>query len=774
MLEQLAEIAAERDITRFDAEVLGDNRAMLHVFSAAGFGVRRQTEYGEVHLSLDIRPTDVSEETIAERTHRAAVASLRPLLQPASVAVVGGLGVGAALFRSMVVGGFAGPATPVNRNGAVMSSVRSVASLADLPEAPELVVVAVPPDDVLPTVEEAADAGARAVLVVTTGFSDADSEEGRVREEALLEAVRGRGVRMLGPNSVGLLNTDPAVRLDVFLGDVSARRGGVALSSQSGALGLALLGHLRARRLGVAAFVSLGNRADVSTNDLLEYWADEERCRVIALYVESFGNPRRFAQVARRVSRLKPVLVVKGRRAPLPENAQSRTAAALGAEGAIGALFRQAGVLRVESTDALFDAADLLERQPLPRGRRVGVVTNSGGMGRLAMDACQMLDLVVAELSEATLATLAERLPRADRVRNPVDLGVGAPASDYLVATAALLADERVDALLVLHAGAGVDPSHGLAQLERATEDSEKPVIACVVGADGWMPLRESWRVPNFRFPEAAVRALALAADRRDWLSRPIGMRPGLDDVDADAARAIADRALAGPGPGWVDVAEVEALLETHGLPLLRVRACADADAAVAAAAAAHCPVALKAVLPQPALAGDIDAVLLGLEGESAVRSGWTELERRVRSAGRDWAGAFVQPLAPPGADVLVGAVVEPDLGPVIAVGMGGRNAGLSADAALRLSPLRDLDADELIDDAAAVRAWIDGLRGNPPLSRSALRDLILRFGLLVDHVAELAEADLNPVRVHAEGAVVLDARIRLAPRPEPRHPKTW
>jgi acyl-CoA synthetase (NDP forming)/RimJ/RimL family protein N-acetyltransferase len=779
MLEQLAEVAAERGVHRFDAEVMADNRRMLGVFSRAGFDVRRETAFGEAHLELDIRPSDRLAERIAERDHRATVASLRPLLAPESLAVVGASAreqsLGGELLRRIVARGFAGVAAAVSRGGGVVASMRAVPSTTDLPDAPELAIVAVPAGEVLDAVVEAADAGARGVVVVSAGFSDADEPEGREREAALLEAVRARGVRLVGPNSLGLVNTDPAVELQALLGDIDTRPGGLALSSQSGALGLALLGHAAARHLGVASFVSLGNRADVSTNDLLEYWADDPRATVIALYVESFGNPRRFSQISRRVSRHKPILAVKGNRGRLPAHAVSHTAGALGDEAAVDALLRQAGVLRVESTEALFDAAELLESQPLPRRRSVGIVTNSGGLGRIASDACTTRRLELAVPGPDTIARLAERLPGADRVKNPVDLGVRAPLDDYLTAVRQLIADDGVDAVIVLHAGrSGLERPDGLQALEAATAGAEKPVVACVVGPDGRLPERERWIVPNYRFPEAAVRALALAADRRDWLSRPLGQRARPDDVDAERSQALAAAALAASGPGWLDAARTAELLATHGVPVVEPEHCASAEAAIAAAERLGRPVALKADFPPPARAGDIDAVLLGLDGGAAVRSGWEELERRVAAAEREWDGVLVQPLVDAGADVLVGAVADPDLGPVVGVGMGGRQAGLAGDVAFALVPLTDVEVDELLQTSAGVRAWLEGLRGAAPLDRAALREVVVRFALLLEHVPEIGEVDLNPVRAMATGAVVLDARLRLAPRPEPRRTKTW
>jgi acyl-CoA synthetase (NDP forming)/GNAT superfamily N-acetyltransferase len=570
LLEQLAEVAAARGIVRFDAEVMAGNRAMLGVFASAGFDVRRQTEFGEVHLSLDLRPTARFEERVADRTHVATVASLRALLAPRSVAVVGASAredsVGGAIFRGIVAGGFAGVAVPVHPEGGVVASARAARSLADLDEAPDLAVVAVPAGEVLGVAQAAARCGVRALLVVSAGFSESDQPEGRGREEELLRVVRAHGLRLVGPNALGVVNTEPGVGLHALIGEVRVRPGGLALSSQSGALGLALLGHAAARGLGISTFVALGNRADVSTNDLLEHWADDGRTAVVALYMESFGNPRRFSQVSRRVSRRKPILAVKGGRGRV-----------LG-EAATDALFRQAGVLRVETTQALFDAAELLERQPLPGGRCVGVVTNSGGLGVVAADACAARGLALAAPREATRERLAAALPGADRLGNPIDLGVRATADDDLEAVSALLDDEHVDAVLVLHVElGGGDPAVRLEALERATADAAKPVLACVVGAGGELPRRAGWRVPNYRFPEAAVRALALAADRRDWLSRPLGQPPQVDDLDVQAARAVAARA----GAGRLAAADAQVLLDAAGIDPVGaadVRMVADPD----------------------------------------------------------------------------------------------------------------------------------------------------------------------------------------------------
>lgn len=780
MLEQLAAHAAEQGIDRFDASVMAENRRMLGVFASAGFAVRRETVHGVTELSLDIRPTERLAEKIAERDHLATVASLRPLLAPASLAVVGASNaegsVGGRIFANALAAGFTGIATPVNRHARVVHSVRAYPRVSDIPEPPELAVLAVPAEEVLDVARDAAAAGVRALIVVSVGFAERDGA-GRERQEALLEVVRDRGIRLIGPNSLGLLNTDPAVSLNAALGTLRPKPGRLVISSQSGALGIGLLGQAVGRGLGVASFVTLGNRADVSTNDLLEWFEDDERVAAIALYMESFGNPRRFSALSRRVSRRKPIVAVKGHRdGGAPQHARSHTAHALRGEAVFDALFRQAGVLRVEGAQGLFDTAALLERQPLPSGRDVAFVTNSGGLGTLAADAALSRGLRVAPLAPATREALEAAAPNADRTTNPVDLGISARPADVRAAVETVLADEAVDAVIVLSVDlASVPPAEMLAALEPDDGPRAKPVVASIVGADGRMaPAIGS--IPNFRFPEACAAVLALAGDRRDWLSRPLGQRPPLPEADADAARGRVLAALgAGDGAGrWLDAADVEALLAMYGIPLTPTVVCLHPDEAVAAAAALDGPVVLKAAFPPPEHASDVDAVLLGLEGETALRAGWDALLDRVARAGRDWHGATVQPLADSGADILVGAVNHRDLGVVSGVGAGGRQAGLAGDVAFRLAPTTDTDASELVALSPVVAASMEGARGTPALDRDALADLVLRLTRLFEDVPDLLEGDLNPVRVHTEGLTVIDARLHAGHRAVAERIRTW
>jgi acyl-CoA synthetase (NDP forming)/RimJ/RimL family protein N-acetyltransferase len=610
MLEQLAEIAAERGIQRFDAEVMADNSAMLRVFKGAGFGLRRTAAFGEVVVTLDIRPTEAVKERIEERDHRAAVASLRPILAPRSIAVVGASSepgsLGAAVLANIVAGGFTGVAAPVSRSGGVVRSRRVVRSVGALEEAPELVVIAVPAAEVLDVASEAVRKGARALMVLSAGFAE-DGEEGRAREERLLEIVRSGGLRMVGPNCLGVRNTDPAVSLDATFAGAGVREGRLAICSQSGAIGIGLLGHAAARGLGVSSFASLGNRADVSTNDLLELWEEDARTSAVMLYVETFGNPERFMHIARRVSRRKPLLAVKGHRAPpATVQARSHTAAALRGDAVVDALLREAGVMRFRSGEELFNAAEFFESQPLPRGRRVGIVSNSAGVATLARDACATRRLLAGDASAV--------------------VGIHAGPGDYTAAVRSLLDDEGIDAVMACYVDlSGGRPRAALQAISEAAMGEHKPVVASVVRADGHLPDQSPGSVPNFLFPESCAAVLGRAAERRAWLSRPQGQRPQHGDLDPEAARAGVSAWLerepgrdGNQGERWLPTAEAEALLATHGIPFVTSRRCPAVEDAVAAARSIGGPIALKADFPPPAHAGDVDAVLLGLEGAAA------------------------------------------------------------------------------------------------------------------------------------------------------------
>ncbi len=566
MLEQLAVVGAENGITRFVAEVLASNRGMLSVFGQAGFDIRRQSAFGEVTVSLDITPTEAVRERTDARDHLAAVASLRAILAPASVAVIGaGTELGQLVVANIAAGGFEGEVTT---------------HLDGLDRAPELVIIATEPAEWVEQASAAAKAGAKALLVVS---SDLTPEAG-ARQDELLEAVRAGGLRLLGPSSLGVVNTDPAVRLHALSAATAIAPGRLAIGSQSGAIGIGLLGQATFRRLGVRAYASLGERIDVSTNDLLELWEDDPRVGSVMLYMEAFGNPQHFARIAGRVSRRKPILVVKGRRVAeaVRLEAETHAAAAMRGDAVVDALFQQAGMLRFRSGEELFNSAQFFESQPLPLGRQVAILSNSAGMATLAADACATRGLFVSgELG-------------------PALLGPGSGPREYGDALRAALEEHAVDAVIVSYVDrAGGDPEGVLRAVADAAGARAKPVVASVVGADGRPAASADAAVPNFVFPEACAGVLARAAERREWLSRPLGEPLRLDHIDPDAAgRELAE--CLERGREWLTLSEGEQLLETHGIELEPARRCATLEEAVQAAAEIGGPVALKAARPAP------------------------------------------------------------------------------------------------------------------------------------------------------------------------------
>ncbi len=559
LLEQLAGRAAEVGIERFIAYVLPDNRAMLGVFEAAGFELTRERESGEVEVRFPIAPTEVYREHIEARDHEAVVASLRPFFLPRSVAVIGASrrrgSIGGELFRNILAGDFAGAVYPVNRDGGSVAGVRAYSSIDEIPDAVELAVITLPGAAVIAAAEEALRKGVRALVVISAGFAEIGSE-GLARQEQLLALVRSYGARLIGPNCLGIAVAGPS--LNATFAARSAPAGNIGFSSQSGALGLALLEAAATRGLGLSGFVSIGNKADVSTNDLLEWWEDDQTTEVVLMYVESFGNPRRFGRLARRVARTKPILALKsGTTATGQKAASSHTAALAGSEVAVDALFHQAGVIRASSLEELIDVAALLANQPELNGRSVAVLTNAGGLGILCADACEAAGLILPDLGQETRSALSELLSPEASVSNPVDMLGGATAQTYAAALPLLLEDSQVDAVVVLFVPTVTATADGVAEaIDRAAAEvvTAKPVLAVVLSAGGIPKAlrRREARVAAFLYPESAARALGRLAERAEWLRRPYGTIPVLEGIDRDAAERVVERALDPGGEGWV------------------------------------------------------------------------------------------------------------------------------------------------------------------------------------------------------------------------------
>ena len=769
LLEQLAERAAAVGIDRFVAEVLADNRAMLGVFEAAGFELTRELEGGELEVEFPIAATEDYRVHVEARDHEAVVASLRPFFEPRSVAVIGASkrrgSIGGELFRNVLAGDFAGAAYPVNRSGEPVAGVRAYRTIEEIPDPVDLAVITLPAAAVLDAAEAALRNAVRALVVISAGFAEVGSE-GVERQERLLALVRSHGARLIGPNCLGIAASGPS--LNATFAARSAPAGNIGFSSQSGALGLALLEAAESRGLGLSAFVSIGNKADVSTNDLLEWWEEDAATEVVLMYVESFGNPRRFGRLARRVARTKPILALKsGTTATGQRAASSHTAALAGSEAAVDALFHQAGVIRAASLEELVDVAALLSHQPEPKGRRVAVVTNAGGLGILCADACEAEGLVLPELTEETRARLAELLADEASVANPVDMLGGATAGAYAQALPIVLADPQVDAAIVLFVPTVTATADAVAvAIDEAARAAgrEKPVLAVVLEAAG-IPAalrREGASAAAFHYPESAARALGRLAQRAEWLRRPFGAVPALDGIDRERAERVVERALAETEDVWLTPADTRELLLAYGLPLVPEAVAGSADEAVAAAEELGFPVVVKT-----AAAGvhksDVGGLALDLPDADAVR----EAVERIG------APVIVQPMIGGGAELLAGLVQDPVFGPLVAFGPGGVFAELIGDATFRTAPLTDVDAEELVTGGKAGRL-VRGFRGAPAAHVGALVDLVHRLAQLGEDLPAVAELDLNPVLALPDRCVAVDARVRVRRVDARRREKSW
>jgi acetate---CoA ligase (ADP-forming) len=754
LLEQLADAGAAVGIEEFVAEVMAENRSMLGVFADAGFAERRRLEAGVVEVRLALAATEALQLQVDARDHVAVAASLQPFFQPRTVAVVGASArrgtIGGELFRNVLRADFAGAVYPVNRGGESVAGVRGWRSVAEIGEPIDLVVVCVPAPAVIAAARDALGAGVRALCVISAGFAETGAEGAR-RQDELLAIVRDHGARLIGPNCLGIAVSAP--RLNATFGPRPLPPGNVGFSSQSGARGRALLERAAERDLGLSAFVSIGNKADVSSNDLLEYWEDDPATDVVVLYLESFGNPRKFGRLAQRVAGQKPIVALKsGRTSAGAHAASSHTAALAGSETAVDALFHQAGVVRVDTLEELLDVTAVLSRQPLPAGPRVAVVTNAGGLGILCADACEAAGLELPALADATQAALRELLPSEASVANPVDMLGSATGVSYERVLPLLLADGSIDAIIVLFVPpvqAGADEVAAAIAAGIADAPPHKPVLACMVSAGGTPEAIQGGRATAFPYPESAARALGRAAERAAWLRRPRGRVPELD-VDRAAAREVVTG-----DERWLTAAEARHLLRAYGIPVVEERTVGSADEAVAAAVELGYPVVVKTA-KAGAHKTETGGVAVDLRDESAVRA----------AAARIGAPLLVQPLVRAEVELLAGVVQDPTFGPLVGFGAGGTLAELVGDTGYRLAPLTDVDAEELVTSGKVGRL-VAGFRGAPAADRAALEDLLHRLARLAEDVPEVAELDLNPVLAGPDGCVAVDSRVRIAvPRP--------
>jgi len=697
---------------------------------------------------------------------------LDALFRPRSVAVIGASrkrgSIAGEVFHNLLSSEFPGPIYPVNPAARSVQSVRAYPSILDVPDEVDLAVIVVPQRIALDAVKECAKKGVRGIVMITAGFAEV-GEEGRAAQAEIARVVREHGMRMLGPNCLGLLNTDPAVRLNATFAPTWPPTGGVAIASQSGALGISLLDYARNLGIGISMFASTGNKADISGNDLLEYWEGDDATRLIVLYLESFGNPVRFMEIARRVSKKKPILVVKsGRTAAGARAASSHTGALAGMDVAVDALLGQAGVIRADTMDELFLLAGLLTNQPVPQGNRVAILTNAGGLGIMASDACESRGLELPELSANTIESLHAFLPRAASIANPVDMLASASAEDYERSLQLLLRDERIDSVIVLFVPALVTEAADMARaVVRAASGNQKPVLVCPVGTHG-VPealriLREA-KIPTYAFPEDAAVALTHAVRYGQWLKKPAGVVPELSDVSRERARAV----LEGRQAGWLSADEVRALLEAYGIRMPRSRVVRSAGEAEEAARAFGGKVAVKLVSREIQHKTEVGGVKLGLSTPEEAGQAFEEIRANLAAQGLadKMEGALVQEMIAGGVETYVGSTEAPGFGMLVAFGIGGINVELWKDVVFRVHPLTDLDAREMLEQIRG-RALLEGFRGMPPADKEALVSAILRVDRLVGDNPEIRELDINPLVAlpPGEGVVAIDARIRIEPK---------
>ncbi|HYJ84821.1 MAG TPA: GNAT family N-acetyltransferase [Pyrinomonadaceae bacterium] len=777
LLGQLAEVAVANGIQVFEAEVVAANHAMLNVFRASGFPIEVDATAGQLHVTF---PTSFSAEAIARFEQRetiAAVNALKLFFNPRAVAVMGASRqrgtIGGEIFHNLLSYGFNGPVYPVNPTSEVVQSVLAYSSVEAIAGPVDLAIIVVPALRVLEVAEACGRKGVKALVVISAGFSET-GREGQQRQAELLRVCRAAGMRLIGPNCMGIANTDPAVQLDATFAPGVPPPGRVGFSSQSGALGLAIIEYANSLGLGISTFVSVGNKADISGNDLLRYWESDDGTDVILLYLESFGNPKKFSQIARRVGRKKPIVVVKSGRSTAGARATSSHTGALiaASDVTVDALFRQAGVIRTDTLAELFDVASLLANQPLPRGNRVGIITNTGGPAILCADACEDRGLEVPLLGEHSQEQLRAFLQPGASATNPVDMIASASAADYRKTIGIVAADANVDALIVIFTPPLVtraeDVAIAIAEAAR-TLDKQKPVLAVFLSAQGTPEeLRSAdLSIPSYGFPETAAIALARAARYREWRDRPETAAPWFDDIRRDEAAAVVAAALC-RGDGWLTAEEIAVLMSCYGLPLVEQRIVATAEEAGVAAEEIGGSVALKGIAPGVIHKTEAGAVRLHLQGAQQVRSAATEMSEQLKSLGQSPTGFVVQRMAQKGVEMLVGVVHDPQFGPVVACGAGGVQVELLRDVSVRLTPLSKEDAADMIRSLKTY-PLLTGFRGAPLCDVAALEDALLRVSAMVEDIPQIAELDCNPLVVHERGATILDARIRVTavePRP--------
>ena len=777
LIERLANVARDNGIAIFEGDVLAENERMMSVLKDYGFHIESELRGGVYHVNIAIARSRRVERKEAERERLSTVASIRHVLEPHSIAVIGASrqsgSIGQLVFQNIMEGGYTGVVYPVNPKADAIMAVKAYPSILDVPGNVDLAIIIVPTQFVARVADECGRKGVRAIIVITDGFKER-GPEGAAHEEELRDIALGHGMRLVGPNCMGIINAAPEVRLNASFSRIFPPRGNIAFLSQSGAMGLVILEYANDLNMGISGFVSVGNRADISSNDLLQYWEDDPTTRVILLYLESFGNPRKFSRIAKRVSARKPIVIVKGGTTLVGSRAASSHTGALATPEVVSdALFRQAGIIRVDNIQELFDVATLLSNQPLPCGKRLVIVTNGGGPGILAADASAQLGLTLSEFSAETANKLRPLIKRNIRIGNPLDLTGSVTPDEFEGSLRVLVEDDNVDAVLAVFVPAAVIDStlveNAIRRVNPLYQRNKKPLLACFMGQRGFKANlgKAGSFVPCYPFPENAVLALSKAVEYRESMKKPRGAVPRIKGVKREKAHRIIEAAMSQnkQRPFWLPIEKIVDLLNCYDIRIAGISVARSADEAATLAAQAGFPVVVKLNSSTITHKTDVGGVVLDLNSEDEVKSAFNAIKDKLKALGREseMEGVAIQRMIPGGVEIIAGVTQDPTFGPLIMFGLGGIQAELLKDIVLRLHPLTELDASEMVSSIKTASLF-EGFRGAPPSDIQSVQGLLLRLSAMVEDIPQIAELDFNPVKVmgRGEGYWVVDARISL------------
>ena len=779
LLEMLAIAGKENGIDIFEAEVLPENTDMIDVLQDSGFELLSKIQEPQGWRGIySITPTPLVDQKSAEREKIASIASIGRFMMPKSIAVVGASnrpGIGSAFVKNLIESGYNGIIYPINPKLEVVSSIKTYPSVLDVPGNIDLAVIVISAEKAQPLIEECGRKGVKSLLVITAGYSEMGGE-GVEREKQLVKTARAYGMRIIGPNCLGILNTDPQIRMNATFAPLPVPRGKVAFGTQSGALGGAILYYCTKIGMGLSNFVSIGNRADVSGNELLQYWTQDKDTDIILLYLESFGDPRKFARIARETTLQKPVLVVKsGRSSAGARAAASHTGAMMSDDIASDALFKQTGMIRCNTLEELFDTATLLANQPLPKGNRVAILTNGGGAGIMAADALSAKGFQIPVLSEKTRAELKSFLPPKASYLNPIDTTAEVSPEQYKRALSLLL-DEGIDAVVTIYIPPILELMDFMSiAIQQVAPEFRKRGIPMMVSFLGvkqeklTVGSKDDGYIPTYTFPESTAFALAKAYEYYERLKKPAGKVPKFDDIDKTAAEEIIKTAIGRTSsyPLWLDSDEIARLFSAYGIKFASSRIAVSAKDAAKVADSIGYPVAVKLFSPTITHKTDVGGVILNLKSADEVTEAYNQIGKNLDKISRksEMKGVTVQKMLSGGVELIVGITQDKNFGPLIMFGLGGIYAELFKDVNFSIHPLTDIDAKDMISSFKSHKI-LDGWRGAPPSDIAAVENLLLRISAMIEDIPEIQEMDLNPIMAMetGQGCYVADARISIAP----------